>query len=172
MSAALDVLNGLVLEDGRRWGDVATDWQLEDAEAIFDPESATPYHFDTRPRGGAKTSDLGGIVLALMLTEAPAGAKLYGAAADKDQARLLVDSIAGYRSRTDGLHGIRIDQYRVSVTKTGVTLEMLAADAPSSWGIRPWFLVVDELAQWAATPGPRTFWESLTTSMAKMPGSR
>ena len=33
----MDVLFALVLEDGRTWGSVAADWQLTDAEAIFDP---------------------------------------------------------------------------------------------------------------------------------------
>ena len=33
----LDVLAGLVLEDGRLWGDVACDFQLEDARRIGEP---------------------------------------------------------------------------------------------------------------------------------------
>lgn len=171
MSAALDVLNGLVLEDGRRWGDAAFDFQREDAEAIFDV-TGPPYHFQTRGRGGSKTGDLAGIALALALTEAPPGAKMYGGAADKDQARLLIDSIAGYRNRTPELKGLRVEQYRVAVPRTGVVLEMLAADAPGSWGLRPWFLIVDELAQWGTTPGPRSFWEAITSAVAKIPGSR
>ena len=62
-----------------------------------------PYQFWTRPRGAAKTADLGGIAAASMLALAPPGARLYAAAADRDQAGLFIDSIRGYVSRTPGL---------------------------------------------------------------------
>ena len=45
MSAALDLLGGLVLEDGRRWGEVAVEWQWQDAEAILDLDAPTPFHY-------------------------------------------------------------------------------------------------------------------------------
>jgi hypothetical protein len=40
-----------VLEDERRWGEAATDWQREDARAELDPGSPTPDSLLTRPRG-------------------------------------------------------------------------------------------------------------------------
>jgi hypothetical protein len=45
-----------VIEDGRRWGEAATDIQWEDARAVLDPQSATPFHLLTRARGYDKTS--------------------------------------------------------------------------------------------------------------------
>ena len=142
MRDALALLQALVLEDGRRWGDAAAGFQLEDARSVLD-QSAAPYSFLTRARGAAKTSDLAGMLIAAMLTQAPAGSRLYGLAADRDQARLLVDSVRGYVERTPELQGrVVLDAFKVR-TDRGVVLEALAADAASSWGLRPWFVVAD-----------------------------
>ncbi len=59
------VMSSLILEDGRAWADAATPRQLADArEAIGGDE---PYHFWTRSRGYAKTSDGAGVALALLV---------------------------------------------------------------------------------------------------------
>lgn len=166
MHDALALLQALVLEDGRRWGDAACDFQLEDARAVLGMRGE-PFHFLTRSRGAAKTSDLAGIAVAAMLTQAPPSARLYGLAADRDQARLLIDSVRGYAERTPELRGrLQVDAWRVAAGRD-VVLEALAADAASSWGLRPWFVVVDEIAQWASTGGPKTLWESVSSAAAK-----
>jgi phage terminase large subunit-like protein len=167
----LDLLAGLVLEDGRRWGDAAVPVQWDDARAVLSP-AGEPYHFLTRARGFAKTSDLAGIAVAVMLAQLPTGSRLYGLAADRDQGRLLVDSVGGYAARTPELRSaLSVDAYKVSAAN-GSVLEVLAADAVSAYGLRPAFLVVDELAQWATTAGPRRLWEATTSAMAKVPDSR
>ena len=38
MSDALDLLHALVLDTGRKWGEVAADFQRADAQAIFSPD--------------------------------------------------------------------------------------------------------------------------------------
>ncbi len=164
------VMSALVLESGQTWGDTATAAQLTDArEAI---EGPAPYSYWTRSRGTAKTSDSAGVALALLLA-APPGARLYLAAADQDQAGLAHDSISGYLNRTALLHGqVEMQARRVIVPSTGATLDVLASDAASSWGLRPHLLVLDEFSAWPDTPGPRRFWESLSSAMAKMPASR
>lgn len=173
LDAALNLMGALVLEDGRRWGAAAQDFQWEDARAVLDPESETPYSFLTRGRGGAKTGDLAGIAVAAMLEQAPAGARLYGLAADRDQGRLLLDSITGYRDRTHALRGkLDIGGWRVAVPRRNVTLEILAADAPGAWGLRPYLTIIDELAQWPTTPGARTLFEAVTSAAAKIPAAR
>ncbi len=172
MTAALDVMNGLVLEDGRRWGEAAADFQRDDAGAVLE-SSGVPYHFLTRSRGGSKTADLAGMAIAAMLAQLPAASRLYGLAADRDQGRLLVDSIAAYSARTPELRGaLTIDAYRVTANRGGSMLEVLAADAPGAWGLRPDFLIVDELAQWSTTPGPRRLWEAATSAVAKVARAR
>jgi hypothetical protein len=165
---ALGLLSAFVLEDGRRWGDAAVDVQRADAAAILVVDSATPYHFLTRSRGYSKTTDLAGIAVAAMLTQLPSRSRLYALAADVDQGRLLIDSIAGFAARTPELAGaLQVDAYRVTATRAGSVLDVLASDAPSSWGLRPGLLIVDELTQWAATQGAQTVWESVMSSAAK-----
>jgi phage terminase large subunit-like protein len=172
VTGALDLLAALRLEDGRRWGEVAAGFQWEDARAVLDA-GGKPYHFLTRARGGSKTADLAGMAVAVMLAQLPPGARLYGLAADRDQGRLLVDSIAGFASRTPELrNALRVDAYRVVATRGGSVLEVLAADAPGAWGLRPGFLVVDELAQWGTTGAPRRIWEAASSAIAKLPGAR
>jgi phage terminase large subunit-like protein len=169
---ALDLLAGLVLENGDRWGDVAAPFQWEDARAVLDLK-AQPYHFMTRSRGGSKTGDLAGIAVAAMLAQAPPGARLYAIAADKDQGRLLLDSVDGYAARTPELRGaIEVGAYRVAAARTDALLEVLAADAPSAWGLRPWLLVADELAQWGTSGAPRRIWEATSSAVAKVDGAR
>ncbi len=173
MTAALDILAGLVLEDGRRWGDVAHPVQWTDAEAVLNPASTTPYHYLTRARGWSKTGDLAGMAIAVMLEQLPAESRCYALAADRDQGRLLVESIAGFVAGTPELGGLLdLNAYRVTACRSGTTLDVLAADAPGAYGLRPAFLIVDELAQWATTPAPRQLWEAVTTAMAKIAGAR
>lgn len=169
----LDLLSALVLEDGRRWGDAAVPFQWEDAEAIADEASATPFHFETRSRGGAKTSDLAGITVAVMLNQLPPASRLYAVAADADQGRLLVEAIDGYQRRTPELRGaLTVGAYRVTATRAGSVLEVLPADGPSAWGLRPAFLVIDELAAWPSTSGARAVWDAVASSAAKAAGCR
>lgn len=159
--------------DGHRWGEEADDIQWEDARAVLDVSSPTPYSFHTRARGYSKTEDLGGVAIGAMLEQLPAASRLYGLAADKDQGRLLVDSIAGFAARTPGLaSALRVDAYRVTAQRSGSTLDVVAADAPGAYGLRPAFLVVDELAQWARTLAPRQLFEATTSAMTKVPGAR
>jgi hypothetical protein len=106
MDAALTLLSGLVLEDGRRWGAVATDWQWADARAVLDLDPATPdLHFLTRPRGASKTCDLAGMLLAAMVEQLPAAAQALSVAADRDQSGLLLREVGGFVQRTPGLAG-------------------------------------------------------------------
>lgn len=169
----LDVLSALVLEDGRKWGEAAAPFQWEDARAILDPRSDTPLHFLTRSRGSSKTTDLAGIGLAALLTQLPAGSRSYALAADRDQGRLLTDACLGFLHRTPFLSGrIEVSPYRVFQLGNGATLEVLAADAPGAWGLRPAFVVVDEIAQWATTAGPLRLWEAVSSAVAKVPEAR
>lgn len=171
--SALDLLYALKLEDNRRWGDAAVACQVDDARAILDMGSPTPYHWDSRSRGYSKTSDLGGIGIAVMLAQLPAGSKLYAVAADLDQGRLIVESIDGFARRTPELRGaLDISNYKVVATRSGSTLEVLPADGPSAWGLRPAFLIVDELAAWPTTKGAQQVWEAVTSSASKVTGCR
>jgi hypothetical protein len=104
--------------------------------------------------------------------EGAAGVALYAAAADRDQARLFIDSIRGYAVRTPELRGaLRVDAYKVTAPGD-VVLEALAADGPSTWGLRPFMLLIDEVCQWPSTPSTSMFYEALTSAILKMDGAR
>lgn len=168
----LGVLSAMRLESGQTWGAVAAaDFQLADAAAIFDP-CGPRWHFLTRPRGGSKTTDVAGVALAWLATEAPAGARGYVVAVDSDQAALLVDAAAGLADRTPALRSAVEVQSVKLIARSGATVEVLSADGASAFGLRPSLLVVDEFAQWPATRNSRRLWSALLSSMGKVAGSR
>ncbi|MCZ7529733.1 MAG: hypothetical protein M5U31_04960 [Acidimicrobiia bacterium] len=75
--------------------------------------------------------------------------------------------------RTEGLAGaVEVERWKVTARAGGASLEVLASDAASSWGLRPFFTVVDEIAQWPSTAESRRLWESVVSAQPKVPGSR
>ena len=129
---ALALVSCLVLDNGMRWGEAAQRWQWQDAVAILD-EAGVRYHLLTRPRGGSKTTDLGAILIAVMLAQVRDGARLYTLAADRDQGRLILSAMRGFVVRTPILEGALVfSGHRVSVPGRDIVLEVLAADAASS----------------------------------------
>lgn len=167
---ALDLLGGLVLDDGRTWAEAAEPFQVADAEAVL--SGSPPYNFLTRSRGGSKTTDLAGVAVALLLT-LPDRSRLVWTAADQEQGTLALDAIAGFLARTPSLSGsLDVKARAVTATATGSTLEVLPADAPSAWGLKPACVFVDELSGWSDTPGPRRLWEAVSSAVAKLPDAR
>jgi len=168
---ALDLMASLVLEDDRRWGDAATDWQWELAEWLLDPDSS-PSRWESRPRGGSKTTDVAGVSMVMMLTVLPAGSRLYAVAVDKDQGRLIADAAAGFVARTPALaSAITVDSYKIT-SASGSVLEIMAADAASSYGLRPAVVIADEFCQWPNTANAKGVWTALITAMGKVPNAK
>ena len=87
----------IVLEDGRLFGEVIEGWQTEDFAALDDPEHRHAYL--ERPRGHSKTGDLGTEAVTELVVGRP-NQRLYCAAADEDQARLLRDDVVGKFQRS------------------------------------------------------------------------
>ncbi len=167
-----DLVAALVLEDGQRWGDAAAPFQWDDLAAVFDPDGVL-WHFLTRPRGGSKSTDLAAMLLAWGVVEAPAAARGYVVATDRDQGSFAVlDAIAGLIRRTEELRGLVDIQSTRVVFASGATVEVLSADGASAWGLRPAFVVADEVAQWPDTRNARTLWTALVSSLGKVPGCR
>lgn len=170
---ALDVLRGLVLESDHRWGEIATEHQLGDAQAVLEPGDGPRRHWHGRARGYSKTSDVAGMSIAALLTQFRAGDAAYAAAGDRDQAGLLLAAARGFLARTPELAGhLEVQASRLVALRSGAVLEVLSADAATSWGLLPHWLVVDELCQWPRTPGAREFWLALSTALPKVPTSR
>ena len=172
MSSGLDMMYALVLESGRRWGEIAADFQREDAAAIFSPDRPN-LHFYTRPRGASKTTDLAGVALAWLATEAPPRARGVVVASNADQAALLIDAAAGFVARTPELNNYLVVENERILAPNGASVRVLPASDSGSWGLlNVHLLVADELAQWPETRGARRVWSAIRSTVQKTPGLR
>ncbi len=112
---------------------------------------------------------------AVALTElvlGPPGGRLYFAAVDRDQAALAFDSLHGFIRRSELLIGsLKLLSKQVIFEEVDSRLEVLAADAPGSWGLRPTFIFADELQQWR-TPAAEDFFQALFSGLGKRRGAR
>lgn len=170
--SALDLLFALVLEDGRRWGEVADPHQIADAEAILSPERPN-LHFVTRPRGGSKTTDTAGIALSWVAVEAPPMANGHVVASNTDQAAILIDAAAGLVARTPALHGLVTVESERIVGPNGAWVRVLTQSDSGAWGLRDaHLLVLDEFAQWPDTRGARRVYTAVRSTVQKVPGCR
>ncbi len=154
----------LSMPDGRRFGDVMAPFQRRAFEAL----DSGQYHnlFEERPRGASKTTDLAAEATCELFL-GPPGGRLYAAAVDRDQAALLHEAAVGWIRRTPLLAGaVEIERWRIIVPATDTVLMVLAADAPSSWGLAPTWICCDELAQWPEREGEE-MWLSLFTASGK-----
>jgi len=169
---ALDILSLLVLEDGRRWGETAADFQWANARAILDLDAGVRQHWIELPRGARKTTDLAGIQLAVLYAQAPRLARLYVGASDEEQAQELIDAALGLIERTPELAGsFRTGELEITCTRNGASVRALAADA-SAMGKRAWMITLDEVANWPETRKARRFWGVLTSGNRKVAACR
>ena len=99
-ATALDILGLMRLEDGATWADTAIDYQRTNAAAILDVDGPVRQTWVEAPRGARKTTDLAGLLLAILLTQAPPMSRSYVGASDEDQAGELVDAARGLIART------------------------------------------------------------------------
>jgi hypothetical protein len=170
---ALDVMYGLVLEDGREWGEAAADFQRADVEAVFDVSGPT-WHFLTRPRGASKTSDTAGMVLSWLVAESEPLFRGIVVAASEAQAGELIEAAAGFVERTPGLSDlVVVESLKISV-ESGAYVEVLTASESGSWGKgrATSFIILDEFAQWPETRRCRRVWLSMLSATHKTPGLR
>ncbi len=173
------VLDGLVLtvdDDGQpvTWGEVAEKFQLEDAAAVLDQRPDAPrLHFLTRPRGGRKTTDLAAVAVAWLVGQAPTDGRCFVVASDEDQGRELLDAAAEFVRLTPGLGPLSVLRGSIVDESTRASVVVLAADAAGGFGRRkPHLTIVDELAQWGGTQGPRRMWTAVVSAVPKVPGGR
>jgi hypothetical protein len=171
--SALALLAGFVIDDQRtKWGDVAKDFQRRDAEAIMKRSADSARHFILRGRGMSKTTDLGGICLALLLTEAPTQSRSYAYAVDADQAQLLHDVIVKLVRWNNLGSLVEVGATTITVRATGATLSIEASDGASAYGLLPWMIVADEVGMWPASDNHRRLWGAIVSALPKVPGSR
>ena len=147
-------LMGALVDSVGRWGECCTEIQLSDAEAVLNM-AGPRRHWIGRSKGFSKSRDVAALSLVALLTQFPANAQGYIAASDAEQAGLLRQSMAEFVNNTPELQGrVTVDLRKVSAP-SGATLSVLAADSAGAHGLRPFWLVVDELANWPDTPRHR-----------------
>lgn len=169
---ALDIMNTLVMPDSKRFGEVAADFQHRDAAAVLDLDGP-PMSFILRSRGGSKTQDAAAWSVGACMAQLAPGSRIYLAAGDKDQARLCLDSVAGFVHRTPMLRDrFEIGSWRAVDLRTGTVIEVLPADQATSWGLRSELTVVDEVCMWPDVPSSRSLLTSLTSATAKSDTAR
>jgi hypothetical protein len=157
----------------RSFASVADDWQWSDLRAIAPAlhmlmgRSAevkpTMKHFWERPRGHDKTGSAARVMRwPLLFSSKPL--TMIAAAGDADQADLLRREIAR-QDRFDRLFGgsLTINNDRIINEQTGSRLDILMADAPSSYGLTPDFVFADELSNWRQ----EELWTSIVSASAK-----
>ncbi len=165
---AYGALCAMVLEDERRWGETAVQYQRDNALDILDVDAVIRQSWIELPRGARKTTDLAGILLALLVVQAPPMARLYVGAASEDQAQELIDAASGLIARTPELVGMfKVLELEITNVYSGASMRALPADA-SAMGKRAWLIVLDEVANWAETKKAKRFWDVLTSGNRKI----
>lgn len=159
----------------RPLADVCDPWQAADFAAL-DPgwrvvagqpvQDAKLRGYLERPRGHSKTADLAAMA-AFGLFASPVCVNGVAAAADLDQGRQLRDAIKRLASLNPWLADVlEVQSYRVLNRITESDLTILSADAGSSYGLTPHFLIADELTHWPKAD----LWHSLLSAAAKRRG--
>jgi Terminase large subunit, ATPase domain len=170
----LKVLSALRLEDGSTWGLKATPLQWRDAEQVLARDPEVRRFWLGRPRGFSKTSDCAAFTISAALSGLiPPGERGFCVAGDRDQAALVSQAVAGFVRRTDELHGVvQVDRNEIKFGTVSVTVEVLSSDAPSAWGRRGHWWIVDELPSWSDTPNSHEFFDAVVSAWAKVPTCR
>jgi phage terminase large subunit-like protein len=159
----------------RTLGSVLDSWQRADFEALDPawlavtgrgkPESPKLRCYLERPRGHSKTNDLA-VMVSWALFASRRAITIAAAAADQDQARLLLDAVRRLARLNPWLvEFLEVQRDRVVNQHTGSVLIILSADADSSYGITPDAVIVDELTHWS--DAGEQLWTSLFSAAAK-----
>ncbi len=165
----------LILPDGRRFAAAEERWQTEHVFAPLDARDDDGWRYRLLylelPRGHAKTTM--GAMEALTVALLEDGVRVYFAGADKDQAGIGFEMLTGFIKRNPSLQSsFRILRDRVEVPATGTVVQVLSADAPTSYGLgglgRGYLAIIDEL--WAHSNPD--LWHSLWSATGKVPNWR
>lgn len=124
------------------------------------------------PRKNGK-SLLGTAIALEHLLYGPAGAQVYSAASDRQQARIVFGEARAQVMDNPALSKI-IKVYRDVLEYKGSIYRALSADAMRAHGLAPSLVVADELHAWPSSPNNQRgdeLWEALTQGSADRPES-
>jgi phage terminase large subunit-like protein len=156
----------------RRLADVLDPWQREDFAAL-DPACRRIAGQDVEPerlrfylergRGHSKTCDIG-VACAYLLFASSRKLSGVACAADRDQAALIKNSLDTLLRLNGWLaESLEVQAWKVINRHTGSTLEILAADVASSYGLLVDFAILDEVTHWPK----RGLFDSVFSAIAK-----
>lgn len=113
------------------------------------------------PRKAGKSTLSAGIALLLLFADGEAGAEIYSAAADRDQARIVFGAAQEMVSHSPALNK-RSQRYKNSIVvpSTASTYRVLSADVHTKHGLNAHGVIFDELH----VQPDRELWDVLTTS--------
>ncbi len=178
VDTALALIGGLTLPDGRAWRDVwpADPWIERDVirPILARDDAGQPLHrmcWVELSRGHQKTNAVAAVAIAEALSEH--STEVVCLAADLDQARLVIDAIAGQCFRNPKLGAaFRQGKDEFVVRRNRSTIKVYASDAPSFYGIgvgaRRLRIVCDELTQWPT----RAMFDAALSTMPKVTDSQ
>ncbi len=155
------ILEHITLDTGPRFADVIDDWQRDIYGNIFSDRFR--HFFVELPRGHDKTGCAENLIIVGLYLGRP-GWRGFGIAVDRDQARLLLEGAIGKIKRNERLRPMaKFTNSEIIIEETNSVFRVLAADAPSSYGLRGDFFVVDEIEEFRK----RELWDSVWTATGK-----
>jgi hypothetical protein len=119
-----------------------------------------------RPRGHSKSADLA-VMCAYALLFATRPIRGIAAAGDKDQAAIMLESVATLIRVNPWMNELlEVQSQSIINKKTGATLERISSDVGTSWGKLVDFIAADEVGHWPEAKG-EALWSSLFSTAAK-----
>lgn len=162
--------------NGTKFGDVIEPWQDADFRAMdaalleaagrkpYDPATVR-YSWSERPRGHSKTFDVAtSIAWFLMFARGPY--PIIVAAGDRDQARLVRNSLDKIVKLNSWMNEFIVVQSYDAIGRNGSSLKIMSADVGSSFGETPRLVIADEVCHWPEATGEE-LWGSLFSSAGK-----
>jgi hypothetical protein len=156
-----------ILEAGP-YGEVIAPFQEAFFDAVFAlRRDGRPKHrlvYEERRRGESKTEDLAAAALADLLVGPPRH-RSFAVAAARDQAALILDSIAGFKARSAVLAEVEVLGNSVRNLANGSELKVMSSDDRVAYGIRPRKVFFDELSLQV----DERLWNAMFSAIGKSP---
>lgn len=152
-----------VLELGKKYKEIAGNWQIEIDNAIANYKRV----YLQLARGHDKTDRYAW--WSLLWLSSTQNARGYAAGVDRDNAALFRDSSRKLKAlHPDIFYAIDVQKNIVINQETGSYIETISSDADSAYGLNFDLLIVNDFHAWR----DEKFWEVLWTACGKKPGIR
>ena len=146
-----------------------TDWQISVVGNLFGwirPDGTRRYRsaLIELPRKTGKSHLCAGLALYSLIADGEAGAEVYTAAADRDQASIVFGIAKRFVEADEYLSKhCRVYRSAIVVEETGSTMRALSSDSRTAHGLNASTIICDEIHVWTK-PDARDLYEALVTS--------